>query len=89
MKKLSVLSLATLLSVNSYAVIDCGTVSERQKCTKTRTYFSNGEAVNVDFSIWYNSYRANVYYISGNPYPNYMKMGDLQDILESQNDKET
>ncbi|AYM88540.1 hypothetical protein [Pseudoalteromonas agarivorans] len=79
--------MATLLSVNSYAAMDCNTESESEKCTKTKAYFSNGGPVNVDFSIWYNSYRANIYYILDNPYPNYMKMGDLQDILESQNDK--
>lgn len=77
--------MATLLSVNSYAAMDCNTESE--KCKKTKAYFSNGGPVNVDFSIWYNSYRANIYYILDNPYPNYMKMGDLQDIIESQNDK--
>jgi len=67
--------------------MDCNTESESEKCKKTKAYFSNGGPVNVDFSIWYNSYRANSYYILDNPYPNYMKMGDLQDILESQNDK--
>ncbi|WP_462147249.1 hypothetical protein [Pseudoalteromonas gelatinilytica] len=87
-KTLAALTSAILFSSNIQAVMDCDTVNGELKCTSTQTFYRNGGDVDVNFSLWYNSYRADVYYISGNPYPNYMNMGELEDILESQNDKE-